>query len=438
LRLGSHAYSAAALQKIVEAGGELKSYGAARRMLKKLAGMAISAPHVRRLTHEVGVELALRRDRAVEDYLHHRRVDPSEPVPAGAVVATDGGRIQTRLPTTGRGPGVYGEGWKEDKVACLYPVAGSSFAEDPHPEPPRAFLDAAHVEELAKEVHAQRGTNPEWPVLRKKADEPEQTSAPAVVESLWRGEPTVAETAASTEPAWPPKRGDRTCVATMRDSEAFGKMVAAEAYARNFYAAPRRAFLADGLAYNWTIHKKWFADFEPILDFVHALSYLYAAATATSANATERWALYVQWMTACWQGRTDEVLTLLRARAGERGLGPPDAETPETDPCAVVARTITYLTNNAGHMDYPRYRRMGLPVTSAAVESLIKDVNYRVKGTEKFWNQPKDAEAILQVRAAMLSDEDRLDEYLASRPGSPHRYPRRSGVQGVQETYVAA
>jgi len=436
--LGSHAYSAAALQKIVEAGSELKSYASARRVLKKLAGMAISAPHVRQLTHEVGVELAMRRDRAVEDYLHHRRVEPSESVPAGAVVSTDGGRLQTRVATSGQGPGVHGEGWKEDKVACLYPVAGSSFAEDPHPEPPRAFLDAAHVEELAKEVHAQRGTNPEWPTLPKKADETEEIGEAAVVASLGRGEPTELDAAVTPGPEWPPKRGDRTCVATMRDSEAFGKMVAAEAYARNFYAAPRRAFLADGLAYNWTIHKKWFADFAPILDFVHALSYLYAAATATSVNAAERWALYVQWMTACWQGRTGEVVTSLRTRADERGLGPPDAETPETDPRAVVARTITYLTNNLDHMDYPRYRRMGLPVTSAAVESLIKEVNYRVKGTEKFWNHPTGAEAILQVRAAMLCGDDRLDEYLASRPGSPHRYPRRSGVHGVHETRVAA
>lgn len=33
-------------------------------------------------------------------------------------------------------------------------------------------------------------------------------------------------------------------------------------------------------------------------------------------------------------------------------------------------------------MNYADYRRQGMPVTSSAVESLIKEANYRVKGTE--------------------------------------------------------
>ena len=68
-------------------------------------------------------------------------------------------------------------------------------------------------------------------------------------------------------------------------------------------------------------------------------------------------------------------------------------------------------------MDYPRYRRQGLPVTSALMESLVKEMNYRVKGTEMFWNDPSGAEAILQVRAAALCDDDRLARHLAARPG---------------------
>ena len=77
-------------------------------------------------------------------------------------------------------------------------------------------------------------------------------------------------------------------------------------------------------------------------------------------------------------------------------------------------------------MDYPRYRRLGLPVTSAWMESLVKEVNYRVKGTEMFWNDPEGAEAILQVRAAARCDDDRLTRYLSTRPGCVH--VRRSTV----------
>jgi hypothetical protein len=70
-------------------------------------------------------------------------------------------------------------------------------------------------------------------------------------------------------------------------------------------------------------------------------------------------------------------------------------------------------------MDYPTYRRLGLPVTSSPMESLVKQINVRVKGTEMFWDDPDGAEAILRLRAASLSDDGRLDRHLANRLGCP-------------------
>lgn len=35
-------------------------------------------------------------------------------------------------------------------------------------------------------------------------------------------------------------------------------------------------------------------------------------------------------------------------------------------------------------MNYPRNRELGLPLTSSVMESPMKELNYRVKGTEKF------------------------------------------------------
>mgnify|MGYP003724071419 FL=1 len=61
-------------------------------------------------------------------------------------------------------------------------------------------------------------------------------------------------------------------------------------------------------------------------------------------------------------------------------------------------------------MNYPDYRRLGLPITSSLMESAIKQLSRRVKGTEKFWNQPT-AEAILQLRADSLSDSQPLREF---------------------------
>src|SRR5208283_551270 len=80
----------------------------------------------------------------------------------------------------------------------------------------------------------------------------------------------------------------------------------------------------------------------------------------------------------------------------------------------------TYLSHNGGRMDYPRYRREGLPVTSSLAESLVKQISKRVKGTEKFWNDGASGEAILQLRAAIVSQDDRLAKFLRNRPVSPH------------------
>ena len=68
-------------------------------------------------------------------------------------------------------------------------------------------------------------------------------------------------------------------------------------------------------------------------------------------------------------------------------------------------------------MKYDEYRCKGLPVTTAWMESLVKEINYRVKGTEMFWNNPDGAEAILQIRAAALSEDVRLINFLTNRPG---------------------
>ena len=55
------------------------------------------------------------------------------------------------------------------------------------------------------------------------------------------------------------------------------------------------------------------------------------------------------------------------------------------------------------------------------MESLLKEVNDRVKGTEKCWDNPEGAEALLPLRAAVLSDDPRLRTFILSRPGSATR-----------------
>jgi hypothetical protein len=122
-------------------------------------------------------------------------------------------------------------------------------------------------------------------------------------------------------------------------------------------------------------------------------------------------------MTGYWRGEVDQVLGELTNWQDRLGHPPEDACA--TDPRAIIATTLRYLTNNRDRMKYDEYRRAGLPITTAWMESLVKEINYRVKGTEMFWNNPEGAEAILQVRAAALCDDDRLVHHLENRPGSP-------------------
>ena len=213
-------------------------------------------------------------------------------------------------------------------------------------------------------------------------------------------------------------------------------MVAAEAKRRRFFEAGRRAFLGDGLAWNWTLQKRHFRDFEPIVDFVHPMTYIFEASRVVDSDGDE-WALCERWLEASWRGNIASVLEELR-RWQTSHPSPPGETLAKTDGRSIVARAVTYLSNNESRMNYPKYRRAGLPVTSAMVESLIKEFNYRVKGTEKSWNRLRGCEAILQVRNAVLCDDrDRLSEFILSRPGSAYYRPS-TAKRASQASTVAA
>jgi hypothetical protein len=378
------------LAKIVHAGAVLPSFELAAKTLQLLAEVSISGRHVGRLTETIGAELVARRDEQAEGH-RTRQLRPQVPnTPSAVAVEVDGGRYQRRA--EGLGCGAREPQWREDKVACLVTLASTSHPCDPQPEPPECFLDRTHVASMTR-CPVAKGP-PIAGVGPPPAPPPERID-------------------------WQPGRLVRTCVATTRDSDAFGRLVGAEAKARDFETASRRAFVGDGQAYNWAIQRRWFRDYTPIVDFIHVLGYVWQAAGATGDTEGTRWERYARWMRACWQGRVSDVLAEWQAEQGRIGEPPEEAEA--TDPRAVLGRSRGYLRNNADRMRYPEYRQAGLPVTSSWVESLIKEINARVKGSEKFWNE-SGAESVLAIRATVLSDDDRLAKHLAARPGCPfHR-----------------
>src|SRR5205823_6613745 len=107
----------------------------------------------------------------------------------------------------------------------------------------------------------------------------------------------------------------------------------------------------------------------PILDFIHALSYVYAAAH-TGRDRVAGWKCYREWIGWVWQGQVGRVLAALRERQAE--LGEPQEGDKETHPRKIVAQSLSYVTNNEGRMRYDEYRCQGLPITSSYVASAVK------------------------------------------------------------------
>jgi hypothetical protein len=385
--LDSRELTPAMVERIVHAAAETRSSKRAALVLKHVGGNEVSPSTVQRVTHQVGSELAELRDAGDGPALAIAAESP----PELAVVEADGGRIRTRKP--GQGRGVHGEAWRETKNANLLRMTHKTFAEDPEPELPRAFTDPGRVAKLAEK------------------------EAPPETLALSASPPR--------EKAWRPQRLVRTCLSSMAQADVFGRQMKREADRRRFGEASARAFVGDGLPWNWSVWKHYFADFVPILDFIHVLGYLYAAALAMHADCSVAWSCYLRMACACWQGRVREAMDELKGWLSPQGLDD-WSKLDDADPRKPVVDAARYLRNNQSRMDYPHYRRLGLPVTSALMESLVKEINYRVKGTEMFWNDPDGAEAILQVRAAALCDDDRLTRYLSTRPGCA--FVRRSTV----------
>ena len=383
LEIGTEGYSLKILEKIEYAGANAVSFKQAQQHLKILAGLEISDRHVEDLTERFGAEREKTRDEEVELMKEDKLEVKALNKPQVCAVYVDAGKAQTRQEDEGKGPGVRGQAWADTKVACLVTYQAREHAEDPQPEVPKKLMDRQTVKEICRQMATIHGRSQEG------GPKPEQPNKHAVkkteeAESIPKPEPLV-----------------RTAVATQEKIEEFGWMVAAEAKKRGFYEAVRKAFVGDGG--NWidpfgALH---FPDWTQVLDFMHGMTHLYGGASAAYGKDTkESWALYKRLITKMWRGEVGSLIQMLENQV--KRIGKPPEDVPNTDPRKIVSLTLDYV------------RRLGLPISSAPVESLIKQFNQRVKGTEKFWHRNR-LEAVLQCRAAYLSEDGRAQKFWAER-----------------------
>jgi hypothetical protein len=397
--LGTEGHSPRVLALAVRQASKASSFEDASDDLRELAGIRISATQLQRLCGRIGGEWAQQRDREVQAFREQRLACAYAAAPVAAAVMLDGGRVQTRAAESGRG--VHEAAWRETKVACCLSLSSQETATDPQPEPPAKFLDPPRVAQLAADIK------------RRARGVPGRLATP-----LAKKEPKKKK-----KKKRPTRQRVRTVVATMADSETFGWHMVAEVHRRGLDRAQRKACVCDGQKYNWTLYEMHLAPsgFIGILDVVHLVAYLHDAAQAcTKGDPSAAWKQYEQWMRWAWSGQRDRLLASLRQAAKQ--VGKPTPKTAEEDARRVLADTVGYVSNNHGRMKYPYYRKLGLPISSAPVESTIKQINRRVKGTEKFWLKGG-AEAMLQLRAAHLSEDDRVSVYWSR----PRPYARAAG-----------
>jgi hypothetical protein len=201
-------------------------------------------------------------------------------------------------------------------------------------------------------------------------------------------------------------------VATAAATDAAGRQVARQSRARflpvadfawvlvllaravGYHNARLRAFVADGAHWLWKLAEDYFPSAIQVLDWYHLAEHVHKAAGAVFGEGS---AGAKAWAEArkgeLWQGQAGEVL-----RALERELA--RVRSPSKRVALVELRT--YLENNRGRVDYPRYRELGLPVGSGQVEAQCKSlVGARCKQAGmRNWTYAG-AEAVLRLRAAV-------------------------------------
>jgi len=396
----------------------------------------VDPKQVERVTEGIGAERVGERDAQAAAFgalplVEKFQPPPGQAAPDLAVVMADGGRLQILERSPPRSvvaaaaaaepppgpaaaaaepewddePAPAAGHWREDKVALLLTMQSAVSAADPCPDIPAAFLDVVRIPKLARQ-------------LKQHA----RATEDAVADS---DEPEAAAEALHEQAYEPPQVVTRQVVASRGRWPAFAPLVAAAAWALALQGAARRAFVGDGSANNWTLQRRFFGSFVPVLDFIHALSYVFAAATAGRKFAPG-WQCYRQWIAWVWQGKVSLVIAALQQRQAELGL--PEEGEAETSPRQVVSKALTYLENHRDKMKYDAYRKDGLPITSSLMESAVKQINQRVKGSEKFWSE-EGSEAVLQLRADHLSDGEPLADFWQRRQAAAtgQRRYRRTG-----------
>ena len=129
------------------------------------------------------------------------------------------------------------------------------------------------------------------------------------------------------------------------------------------------------------------------LDWCHALHHVGLALAAVGLPEAEHRRVFKKLRKWLKKGEAARVLNELERLGQKHGV------------LEAMATPVAYLDKHleAGHLDYSRMQRRGLPIGSGAIESAIRRVvNQRLKGNGLMWCEGN-AEGMLLLRAAALT-----------------------------------
>jgi len=196
----------------------------------------------------------------------------------------------------------------------------------------------------------------------------------------------------------------KSYVSTLEKVEGFTDLLFLESAQRSVLNCERVVMMGDGAPWIWNHIAPLFAKERrvDILDWQHLEDNVEKTSEALYGSReswpAKQWAQHQ--LDKLWEGKLDGVLRALtmQQRKWEHKRGASAEKVREA-----ISNLEHYLQENRTRMDYPRYRRMGLPIATGEVEAACKNVvGKRMKQSGMQW-RAKTAEPVLYLRAEFES-----------------------------------
>jgi hypothetical protein len=179
-----------------------------------------------------------------------------------------------------------------------------------------------------------------------------------------------------------PRLMQRRLVAVLGSTELLSRRMMLEALRQGIRTAQRVVWLSDGGRGFWTVYTERFSRHAlGILDFYHAAQNLWKAAVACLDGRTKdarNW--FAGARHRLRHGNPEDVLDDIHQALTTKGL-PESAQ-------RVLRNLYDYLQTHREHIDYARFKELGIPIGSGLVESACKWlIQQRFKGVGMRWSE---------------------------------------------------